>query len=128
MHPIYPVTAETCSAYYGRPVCVVMNDGTRYVGILSCVRGGKLILNEQGGDAGVTRMKRGASVKRTGKSRRGKRAGLKAAAAPIAAPYAPGVGVPYGAPVVPPYGPVYPYGPELALDLAAISLLLLLFV
>lgn len=42
--PITPVTAETCARYVGKSVCAVMQDGSRYYGILRGVGDGQLYL------------------------------------------------------------------------------------
>lgn len=46
MLPIDPINVETCLPHYGRPVGVILNDGTRHIGILSRVTDKQLILNE----------------------------------------------------------------------------------
>lgn len=47
MIPIHPISVKTCRTHYGKPVCVIMQDGTRLIGTLSRVEKGKLILNEE---------------------------------------------------------------------------------
>ncbi|REE87500.1 hypothetical protein A8990_109146 [Paenibacillus taihuensis] len=46
MQPIYPLNEETIKQFCGMPVCVVTNEGTRHVGILSRCHGGRIMLNE----------------------------------------------------------------------------------
>lgn len=46
MVPIYPINKKHIKPFYGRMVCVVTQDGHRYIGRLSGCRKGKLILNE----------------------------------------------------------------------------------
>lgn len=45
MIPISPITAETVMPYVGRPVCAVMQDGTRHFGILGGIGEGRLYLH-----------------------------------------------------------------------------------
>ncbi|WP_337102733.1 hypothetical protein [Paenibacillus sp. YIM B09110] len=45
MEPIYPLREDVVQQFCGMPVCVIMQDGTRHVGILSSCNGGKLSLN-----------------------------------------------------------------------------------
>ncbi|MBY0203619.1 hypothetical protein NKT34_25025 [Paenibacillus polysaccharolyticus] len=46
MHRIHPVCEETVSPHVGRPVCLVMRDGTHMYGTLGGCRDGKVYLNE----------------------------------------------------------------------------------
>lgn len=46
MRPIHPINAEQCRPHYGKPVCVIMKDETEFIGTLSRLENGKLILNE----------------------------------------------------------------------------------
>ncbi|WP_166240706.1 hypothetical protein [Paenibacillus turpanensis] len=126
MHPIHPVCEETCLPHIGRQVCVVLNDGMRYLGTLTAVRDGKLILNgqEEAAVEGFSGKSKNNSKAKT-KAKRKTRTKAKQLTASISAlPPEPLVSP------VPAY-PYYPdpfYGPELALDFAAISLLFLLFI
>lgn len=72
MQRVYPITEETCSALYGRPVLVYLKDGSEVTGLLSRVEKGRLILNDF--SAGVSNFifdqgKRG-SGKSKGKSKK----------------------------------------------------------
>jgi hypothetical protein len=113
MEVIQPVCAESCAPHIGRPVCVVLNNGTHYYGYLSGVDGGKLYLSESVQGPGtlsvsaVKAKKQLAGIQRKGKDPRAKTK------------------------VYPPLGLGYPgYGPgpgafagAFALDLALITLL-----
>jgi hypothetical protein len=120
MDPIYPVNEEICSRLIGAPVCAVLNDGTRHYGIISRVEGGKLILNddpEQDFVEASSYGKKGkskANISAKQKSSRGKTAS-KQGKAQISAFGPAGFGYPY------------PFGGRIAIDLAAIAFLLLLF-
>ncbi|CAG7649007.1 hypothetical protein ACFQI7_27135 [Paenibacillus allorhizosphaerae] len=46
MKAIYPISAEKCRPFYGKPVCIFLKDGSEIFGTLSRVDGQKLILNE----------------------------------------------------------------------------------
>jgi len=128
MEPIFPLTEEHLDRFRGQLVCVVMQDGTRHVGILSRCRNGRLVLNDDAGgdgpdlhaDAGGKRRSRRQSVSR-------KRSGKPAGAAQPDVAYAAGFGS--GGWAGPPYGPYGPYGffgPRLLLDLALIALVFLI--
>lgn len=131
MEPIYPLTEEHLGQFCGQLVCVVLQDGTRHVGVLSRCSKGRLLLNdewpEQDGVLGLSQ----AAAKGKGKRRlAGKPAATsKRRGKPAAAPHAPDVftaafpfagGYPYA-----PYRPRF-YGPRLWLDLALIALVLLI--
>ncbi|WP_181438891.1 hypothetical protein [Paenibacillus sambharensis] len=126
MQPIYPLTEERIRGFCGNLVCVVMQDGTRHVGVLSTCGGGKLTLN--GDAAPVTRGQSAGTLKKssrlsgqgTRKARKKKRSGKKSGSAQtLAYPYGYGYSG-YG------YPGAYPYGAgAVTLDLALIALLLL---
>lgn len=46
MIPIHPISEAVCKAFYGKPVCVILEDGAQLVGTLSQWEKGKLILND----------------------------------------------------------------------------------
>lgn len=138
MHRIYPITDEACKPFWGRPVMVVMNDGTRHIGILSGIEKNQLVLNddydrhnssfakEHKTEKSGRRAK--LSAKNNGKNKKKQTAGEAVVSA-----YGP------GPELAGPYGPEgnwqgygsrpFPYfGERLALDLAAVSLLFLIFI
>ncbi|PDO09651.1 MAG: hypothetical protein BLM47_11465 [Candidatus Reconcilbacillus cellulovorans] len=51
MHVIQPVSKTQFRQWRGMPVCAVRRDGTGVYGILSRIADGKIILNEQAGEA-----------------------------------------------------------------------------
>lgn len=51
MHAIQPVSETQCRRWRGLPVCAIRHDGTGVYGILSRIADGKIILNEQAGEA-----------------------------------------------------------------------------
>ncbi|CAM3120612.1 hypothetical protein PASE110613_17520 [Paenibacillus sediminis] len=53
MIPIYPINEETISPHYGQMVCVILHDGSRYVGQLTKSNNGQIILNGELTDSGV---------------------------------------------------------------------------
>ncbi|CAG7650551.1 hypothetical protein PAESOLCIP111_06105 [Paenibacillus solanacearum] len=68
MRAIYPISAEKCKPFYGKPVCIFLMDGSEIFGTLSRVDGQTLILNEDAAasaKAGKTssQSKKGASRK-----------------------------------------------------------------
>ncbi|MBD2861694.1 hypothetical protein [Paenibacillus oceani] len=127
MNRIYPVDEATCTHFVGMPVCAVLQDGSRHYGVISRISGGKLILNEspeastEGAKIRSAKGKGGSSGKArassTVKNSRSESGGDKArlSAFPFAGPY-PGA------------FPFAPFGNRIALDLAAIALLFLLFI
>lgn len=128
MEQVYPLHEEVVSRYCGLPVCVVMNDGTRHVGILSSCQNGQVCLN---GDASsksgpeATLMKAQPSVSKKKKGGKGNKAtehlsGKIQAQTQQAYPYDPD-GYDYG------YQNNYnPWGGTLLLDFALIAFLFLL--
>ncbi|WP_010271492.1 hypothetical protein [Paenibacillus senegalensis] len=138
MHRIYPITEEACKPFWGRPVMVVMNDGTRHIGTLSGIVKNQLILNDESGNpyslSYPADHKTGKSSKRAKLNAKagGKNKKTKSGEATVSA-YSPGPVFEDGA-----YGPQrwqgygyrpFPYfGERLALDLAAIALLFLIFI
>ncbi len=57
MERIYPITESSCLSHIGRPICAVLQDGTRYYGVLEQVKDGQIILNGYlvgGGTAGIS--------------------------------------------------------------------------
>jgi hypothetical protein len=121
MEPIFPLHEEVVNRYCGYPVCVVMNDGSRHVGILSSCGSGKLLLNAEAGsvEANVTQVQPKVSKKKKGG--KGKTEGAHKSGQPHAQtqsyPYDPYY---YGP------DPYYPWGAALALDFALVAFLFLL--
>jgi hypothetical protein len=107
MIPIHPIIRGNVEAHYGKPVYIVMKDGTEHIGILSRMKNGQLFLNEQ--PALDIQSSRGKASKRK------KNASTQIADAPL----------PVTAGYYPPYPPHF-YGPRLVLDAAAIALLFLI--
>ncbi|PYI50872.1 hypothetical protein [Paenibacillus flagellatus] len=128
MNRIDPVTEESCSRFIGMPVCAVLHDGTRHYGVISRVSGGKLILNDtpetSQTSGSVKRSKGKASTSARPKSGKAKKGAPAGQAAISAFPAEVGYGYPYPSP----YPYPYPFGGRIALDLAAIALLFLLFI
>ncbi|MUT68664.1 hypothetical protein [Paenibacillus sp. NEAU-GSW1] len=52
MEQIYPLKEDVIQHFCGMPVCAVLNDGTRHVGVLSYCRDGKLMLNDRSASGG----------------------------------------------------------------------------
>lgn len=125
MEPIYPLTEEHLDRFRGQLVCVVMQDGTRHVGVLSRCRGGRLVLNgDAGGDGdGAAQVEASGKRRSRRRSESRKRGGKTAGEAAYAAGFGSGgwAGPPYG-----PYGPYGFFGPRLLLDLALIALVFLI--
>lgn len=118
MEPIFPLQEVVVNRYCGYPVCVIMNDGTRHVGILSACGSGKVLLNAQAGSTEailtqaqpkVSKKKKGGKEKTEVHDQSGK-------------PQAQTQAYPYD----PYYYGLYPWGGALALDLALIAFLFLL--
>jgi hypothetical protein len=61
--PITPLTPAGIQPYIGRPVCAVMQDGTRHFGILHGCDGGQLILGAAPGGLTLASLERGKSRK-----------------------------------------------------------------
>ncbi|WP_195575707.1 hypothetical protein [Paenibacillus sp. 1001270B_150601_E10] len=124
-----PLNEQIISQFCGRPVCVITQDGTRYIGQLSRCSQGKLVLNEQSHAAGTATGGHTDKVeervpKKGKKSTKHKSKASTAPAATTNSEYGPYGGYP------PPY-PYTPYpffGPRVELDLALITLLFLLFI
>ncbi|MNZ59228.1 hypothetical protein D3C78_772590 [compost metagenome] len=45
MNQMFPLREDTIQPFCGMPVCVIMHDGSRHVGILSSCKDGKVMLN-----------------------------------------------------------------------------------
>lgn len=123
MEQIYPITEEVCGKFIGLPVVAIMNDGAQHYGVISKVRDGKLILNDNGesaGSSGTAKRSKGKSdTVVTTRSRRPRKNGKSASQARLSA--LPAEELPeYAAP-----GP-YPslFGEKVALELAGIAALL----
>ena len=67
MEIISPVTAESCNSYIGKPVCAVLQDGSRVYGYLHGVESGKLLLrlNPESADVSSAKRKKGKQAART---------------------------------------------------------------
>jgi len=129
LEPIYPLNEERIRPFCGNLVCVLMKDGTRHVGVLSSCGKGRIILNGELEGAGAgpggklhlkerrPREKRSASVSRK-RGSKGKKAAPTAETQAYPFGYGGGAGF---------YGPRYPLGAKLVLDLALIAFLFLLF-
>ncbi|WP_424769387.1 hypothetical protein [Paenibacillus sp. sgz302251] len=125
MKQIYPLHEDVVQQFCGMPVCVVMNDGSRHIGILSSCRGGKLLLNadRDGGpeamlkkaQPAVSKKKKGGKYKKENNPKVAKTE--KTQLQTQSYPYDPYYYNPQ---------PYYPWGGAVALDLAAIALLFLL--
>lgn len=128
MQRIHPITEESCRSHCGKPVLLYLNDGTEIQGILSRVSGGKLYLNEEGGD--VSAKGRASTKKASIKSgRHGKKAGKSRKTGKIA------VYTSYSRPAPGPlgisgfgseFGPGPFFGPLLVFDLAFIAAIFVL--
>lgn len=134
MEPIFPLTEEHLDRFRGQLVCVVMQDGTRHVGILSRCRGGRIVLNEEAGDYGdVAGHQAEDGEKRRSRRQGGRKRGRKANAAQPETARAAAFGSggwtgppeygPWSGGYRPPYGL---FGPRLLLDLALIALVFLI--
>jgi hypothetical protein len=118
MYRIHPITEESCRPHCGKPVLVILADGTEIQGVLSRVSGGKLYLNEEGGAEAALSSKKTSvkAVRPRIKTRKVRKSGNVAAVRPH------GVG-----PVPGPYGYPAPFlGPLLVFDLAFIAALFIL--
>lgn len=119
MNQIYPLHEENIQRFCGLPVCVVMLDGTRHIGVLSHCGSGRVTLN---GEEGISYTSEAEAVKAQPKKEKGKKSTKnKEAKQPEAQtqsyPYDPNY---YGP------GPFFPFGGVLGLDLALIAFLFLL--
>jgi hypothetical protein len=118
MQRIHPITEESCRPHCGKPVLVILADGTEIQGVLSRVDGGKLYLNDEGGDEATLSSKKAKikSVRTRNKSRKARKSGGVTAVPPLADDPVPG-----------PYGHPAPFlGPLLVFDLAFIAALFVL--
>lgn len=108
MKAIQPISTEQCRPYYGKPVCVVLRDGTELFGTLSRFDGNKLILNEEA----TVSTKKTKAIKSTIKSKKGNTARKAAASGQTANTLSSG-----------PVPGFSPFGGPIALDSASIGLL-----
>jgi len=128
MEPIYPLNEGRIRPFCGNLVCVLMQDGTRHVGVLSSCGKGRVVLNGElegagvvpGGQLYLNKRQAGSAKRSASGSRKRVKAGRKGA--PTAATQA----FPYGYAGPGFYGPRYPFGARLVLDLALIAFLFLL--
>lgn len=126
MEPIFPLHEERIGQFCGQVVCAVMKDGTRYVGVLSSCKGGRLMLNDHAStgysghphdphNAGISSAK--TDKKKSTKANKK----LAKEPEPVAETQAFGpYGYGYG------YGPYYPFGPPIGLELGLLAFLFLL--
>lgn len=121
MEPIYPLREDVVHQFCGMPVCVIMQDGTRHVGILSSCKSGKLTLNgdaagSNGSEAAISKAE-AQVVKKKNKKGSKPEPTTQQSAQTQSYPYDPYY-----------YGPerYYPWGAALAIDLALIAFLFLL--
>ncbi|CDN42303.1 hypothetical protein [Paenibacillus sp. D9] len=133
MEPIRPLHEEHVQRFCGMPVCAILKDGTRHMGILTACHGGRIYLN--GGEEHHKRQQQGIGI--LGKPAKGKAKKSKASkpvqeqvmeqeAHTQAYPYGPGAG-PYGPGFYGGRGPYgYGYGAAVGVDLAFLAFLLLL--
>lgn len=105
MQLIDPICEANCKPHIGKPVCVVMVDGTTIYGTLGGLKGDKLTLRSSLGAGEGEEITTNQLKEKKGK---GKKAQTKALG-PARYPY-----------------PAYPYPGELVLDLALIALLFLI--
>jgi hypothetical protein len=132
MEPIRPLHEEHVKRFCGMPVCAVLRDGTRHMGILSACQGGRIYLN--GGENYLQPMSpRVGVLGNTAKGKGAKKTKAVQASKPEqnqekevhtqAYPFGPGYYggyYPYG------YGYGYGFGAAAAVDLAALAFLFLL--
>lgn len=125
MEPLYPLTTERIQPFCGNIVCVLMQDGTRHVGILSSCDKGRIILNDDLEGAGklyVNQRSGSESKAAAGSKKRGRKTKKTAPTAETSA-------FPFGYPgqgYYPGFYPRYPFGGRRVLDLALIALLFLI--
>ncbi|MEK8132118.1 hypothetical protein WMW72_29895 [Paenibacillus filicis] len=127
MKRIYPISEAECKSHYGKPVLIIMHDGSEVYGILSRIEDGRLILGaeEEGGEAIVeaqaSAKARARALKKTNgrAGKNGKALISKAGEAVKTSAY------PYGPYPYPP-NPFFPGRGRFILDLALIALLFVL--
>jgi len=115
MQQIYPLHEHNVSRFCGLPVLVVMQDGSRYKGILSSCGSGRLVLNGRLGehpDAALTTVKPAEKKKKKGGKHKQEPDQQDFAQTQAFNPY-----YDYG---------YYPWGGPLLFDLALIAFLFLL--
>lgn len=122
MIPIYPLTEESIRKHCGQRLIAVTHDGRQYTGILSRVKNGQLIFNE---NAAAVSKKRGLKTKKKKASTSRVPVNPKSVA-----PTAP---VPGTAPIFPrPAGPIpahdHGYAEHFVLDLSTIALLFVVLI
>ncbi|MGU3473995.1 hypothetical protein ACLBWT_22955 [Paenibacillus sp. D51F] len=121
---------EHVKRFCGMPVCAILKDGTRHMGILTACHGGRVYLN--GGEELHKRQQQGIGI--LGKPAKGKAKKSKASKPEKeqvleqevhtqAYPYGPG---PYGGRGPYGYGYGYGYGAAVGVDLALLAFLLLI--
>ncbi|MCE5171581.1 hypothetical protein LQV63_19960 [Paenibacillus profundus] len=119
-----PLDERTIQHHCGRTVYVETQDGQRYIGRLSSCRRGKLVLNADATSAAKQQSLAPAKRKKKGSRQNTPSAATSEKTAPKAHTNAV---VPYGTYYPYPCAP-YNYGPRVDLDLAVVTLLLLLFI
>ena len=115
MHLVHPINEEHCKLFVGRAVCVVKNDGSRQIGILSGLEKGRLVLNDWPGAAGSDDEDAGkTSIKKNKAKSKNKREKAEVSASQLPpSPYRP--------------VPFRPYGERVAVDLSSVALLFPVF-
>ncbi|MFX3632298.1 MAG: hypothetical protein ACE3L7_22270 [Candidatus Pristimantibacillus sp.] len=116
MEQIYPLNEEVIQQFCGMPVCAIMQDGSRHVGILSYCRNGRIMLNDEGKGPEAEMLKTETKPKKNKAGKKGKGKLEKEPAVQTQAyPYDPYY-----------YNPNLPFGGALALDLAPVAYLFLI--
>ncbi|MCZ8522844.1 MULTISPECIES: hypothetical protein [Paenibacillus] len=117
MKRIHNICEEECKPHYGKPVVLLLRDGSEIYGTLSRISDGKLVLNEVEEAGGASNL--AVAGKKSLARKKGRTA--KKAGRPDASTQSLGNG-PYPGPY--PYTPFYPS--PILLDLALIALLFVL--
>jgi len=115
MKPIHPICEEQCREHYGKPVLVILRDGSELVGVLSRYDQDKLILNGETFPEDLPTYNKSIQLKKHKKLsiNQKKKSGGKATVSAFPGAFGPGPGV----------SPFFPFGGPLVLDLALIALL-----
>ncbi|OXM83390.1 hypothetical protein [Paenibacillus rigui] len=119
MKHIHPISEEQCREHYGKPVLVILRDGSELVGVLSRYDQDKIILNGEPSAQAAHKSNRSSLSSITHGKKRKKSSVAKKKNIVVSA-Y--NEGAPLGEN---PYTP-YAYGAPIVLDLALIALLFVL--
>lgn len=106
MRPIHPITEQSCRDHYGKPVLIVLRDGSELVATLSKFDNDKIILNGGEETAGTRGSSSTKSTIRSGRSKN------KTKAAKVRAYKEPDVEPGFG-----------PFGGALVLETSSVALL-----